>query len=100
MIVPRESSFFQETDNQRKLVPIDKTSLYKHDKIGLKTLFESGKVSLKYITNAYHIDEASYTYTHVMFDFLPFLYAKADVAGIGKIPNDQFLFVELPESYI
>jgi len=98
MIVPRESEWFQETDNHHSVVAINETSFYKDDKVGLKTLYEEGKVSLKLITNALHLDHTSFNRAHVAFDFVPFLYAREDAPGIAKIPLDQFLYVELPEN--
>lgn len=44
IIFPRESSWFGETNNEGKIVPMEETAIYKENKFGLKTLNDQKRV--------------------------------------------------------
>lgn len=54
-VFPKESEHFQEMDESREIVSFYETDLYKEDWIGLRTLFESNRVYLRFIEDADHL---------------------------------------------
>ena len=64
------------------VVPMEETEVYKNDTIGLKTMFEAGKV---YMREIYNRDHCQFSDLDILEDFLPFLYEKDWAPGkIGK----------------
>jgi len=73
ILYPHETAMFQEIDSSGKLVDFNKTHLYVNDTIGLKTLFEAGKVNIYEIGDAEHLE---FNVWELRNEFIPFLYAK------------------------
>ena len=55
VVFTKESEHFQEMDEDKQIVSFYETDLYKQDWIGLRTLFEAGKVYLRFIEDADHL---------------------------------------------
>ena len=61
---------------------MNETVVYKNDTIGLKSMFEAGKV---YMSEIYNRDHCQFDDTDILEDFLPFLFEKNWPAGVKKI---------------
>ena len=77
IVAPKESAIFAELHTpetpgaERKLRHFADTDLYKEDWIGLRTLFESNRVYLRFIEDADHL---KFTDQDIIREFIPFLF--------------------------
>jgi len=71
VVFPKESEHFQDMDENKQIVSFYETDLYKEDWIGLKTLFEEGRVYLRVIEDADHLQFNDYV---IIKQFIPFLF--------------------------
>lgn len=69
MVYPKESEWFQELNELMKVEPLEKSTFYQSDLIGLKTLNEAGKVQFISIVG----DHLQFTNADTSNIFIPFL---------------------------